>query len=256
MNYAEQYNALQEVRLSRVQNHPELKHNKTLANFLWSTQGDRIRTLVVNWLQKWALFAFKEGEPSPAPILHLHGPNNLGKSHLALAIARFFALNYPSLNTNGYICSAQVIRWIEYCKSQLNGENITINDTTNILVIDDIDSFRPIPKSMSTWVIEEAIATMKIRAERAVLPTIITGNWSPRNLHSFFSNNAIGQNTPSTEQAAKTLCSVIERNTYASLHFTGKDIKDKSRDLPLQALKENDMTDFKFLEKYGLKVQF
>ncbi len=245
------------LRQDQVNRH-RIKNQQTLANYLWTKQPG-LNTTVANWLKLWARYHFN-GDDKPLPFLHLYGPNNLGKSHLANGIARFFALNFGSLiHSAAPLCSVVWIHWLNYCESQLNGQDVRLPTDASIVVIDDIDSFKPIPKSLSTWALQQAANALKSRAEESVLPTVITGNWEPSDLLSFFATSPEGKSSPETEQMTKTLLSVLQRNAYAQIKFQGQDRRTKTRGYAKIAKAQNDMQALGFMflqEKFGVEVQF
>ena len=253
MNEQRNLNEQQEALISARQAHVErqLPSLRRFDNYLWSGQKatPRHEDVIVAWLYAWYESLLGEGD-KPKPILHLHGDNNTGKSHLAIGIARFIGLNFHAFNHKGYICDVRRVRWVSYCKALLkNGGDVTdIDEDVGVLIIDDIDSFRPVPKSLSTYAIEEAVNVLKGRAEDAVLPIIITGNWAPSQLLKFFMTNSLGDSSSATEQAAKTLWSVIERNTFAQMRFAYHRGVRNTIKLRKKAENENDMS--VFLDKF------
>lgn len=248
----EQLEMLKAARLAHVRE--ALPDSRRLDNYWWASQDSNpsTMTIVATWLKRWYDYQNGEEHARPKPVLHLFGDNNTGKSHLAIGIARFMALNYFSLSTSGVVCDIKRVRWVNHCKNLLSGLQNDINEDVNVLIIDDIDSFRPVPKSMSTYAIEETLNVLKGRIEDAVLPTLITGNWTPAKLETFFSTNSMGESNNSTEQAAKTLWSVIERNTFWQLRFNRHSNVPNTLGLRARAVVENDMSSFDFIPQ----VQF
>jgi hypothetical protein len=237
--------------------------NMTLQNFLWDAQP-KVTEWVVKYIRAWADWQYQGRNKQlekPAPFLFLWGPFETGKTELvARGLARYFVLN---------LClpTVEYIYWPEYVKDQLNGKNIKPNWSAKLLVLDDFDGHRPIPESMSTWLVGDMLGILKPRAEVSKLPTLIITNRRLEQLEKFFSTSAAGHFNEDTKHTARQLMTALTRHTFASVEFQvippkykkPENTPDYNQWLRQQALEKNDMAALGFLyprEKYGIEVMF
>ena len=239
---------------ARVDTRDWLKDSLTLEDFLWSAQPHVVEPLV-SWLKDW--IDWKHGETDkPAPFLHLFGPFTLGKTQLSYAITRYLIFNI-------YSPAAEYIYWPEYVKDQLNGQKLEINWQARIMILDDFDGRRVIPKSMSTWMLEDMLSIIKPRGIRG-LPTIIITNRELIELEGFFARPSEGKANEDTEFFSNQVMEAISRYTYASLGFRpldGSGLNDVRYHTQLreQARQTNDLQALGFYyprEKYDIEVSF
>ena len=238
----------------------EIQKNKWLSDepfglpdFCWSVQPHDVLLHTVNWLQAWYKYRFLDA-PRPKTLLFINGPNRLGKTRvLARGIARFHALN---------LCTwpVEFLSWGEYVDDQLNnGEKIIPNWQAKLLVLDDFDGQRPIPASLSTWLVDKLIARLKARSERMFLPTILTSNRNPGDMFKFLSTSKKGESDDDTKQSARTLLAMMGEHLFANITLkevakpAGMDVQTFYTHLRQRARDENDMAQlgFTFLEEYG-----
>ncbi len=216
------------ARIKKLRENNRLDGEQTLANFDWKRQRDALLP-IRNWLKLWTNYHVNGGE-SPLPILHIWGATNKGKSHAAAGIGRYFGMNLGSFvgtsNLLPAVLSIPTIQWVswsKWLKATLKNKAEEISDNASLLIIDDIDSYKPVPEKMSTWAVQEANDLIRYRCEDLKLPTVITGNWDPDELGNFFSTNSVGDSSPDTIKMAEKLSSIIVRNSYAQVRFTGND---------------------------------
>jgi len=182
-----------------------------LPEFYWATQSVYIRSTIIQWLDAWYRRLFLK-EERPPTILSLWGANGSGKSSVARGIARFHLFNLSC-------ASFELIPWAAFVDDQLNGQVMHPNWEAHLLLLDDLDSRRPVPESKSTWLLDKLSGRLKYRAEILHYPTILTSNRNPINMTEFLTTSATGQTDAHVEQSATTLISALERHLFATLEF-------------------------------------
>ena len=180
-----------------------------LNDFYWTAQPAHVRGSIINWLDAWFRRLFLR-EERPPTILSLWGPNGTGKTLVAKGIAKFHILNLAC-------ASLEFLPWAAFVDDQLNGQQMHPNWSAHLLIIDDMDSRRPVPESKSTWLLDKLSGRLKYRAEVLHYPTIITRNRGV--IRKFLSTTVTGQTDDNVEQSAETLTSALERHTFTAIEF-------------------------------------
>lgn len=207
----------------RVNNHWWLKEPMTLRHFLWSSQSKENSVInpasqrISGWLK--ALFEYKYlGKQRPSPALAIYGEPGSGKTQvLARGIARFAMMNLG-------IPSVQYVYWPQYVKHVLERESANgdaINWKAKLLILDDLDRVRMVPKSLSTWMLEELIAELKPRFEIGYLPTIITSNYflGSDQAKKIMSETSTGMSSEATGYAYDVLSKALSRSIHANVEI-------------------------------------
>jgi hypothetical protein len=199
----------------------------TLMDFYWPAQPG-IHVPIISYLSAWMEYENtpeqlrflasigqllpNEAPKKPMPFLFLFGPNNTGKTeYVARGIARFFVLNL------GYR-TFQYIHWTTYVSSHLNKQPIDVDWDAKFLILDDFDSWRPIPKSGDTWLLNHL---MPLR--NRIWPAICISNRKPGNLLTYFSTSVNGDNDEDTKQAASTVLVGMGRRSFYNGGIAFKD---------------------------------
>lgn len=189
-----------------------------LKQFYWGAQP-QAAPHIVDYLNAWTKYAFadpaakylaamkmipvEQAPRKPKPWLMLYGPNNTGKTeYVARGIARFFWLN---LNFKSF----QYIHWATYVQAHLDKNPVEVNMDARLLILDDFDGWRPLPKSRDTWLLNRL---MPLRNRE--WPAIAISNRKPGAMMEYFSTTVNGEANKDTVQAAKTVLIGIGRNSF------------------------------------------
>lgn len=243
----------------RVAKHHWLQEAIGLDKFLWAVQPAAAEK-ITEYIGAWTNYIYWDNTLKPAPFLFLWGPFNLGKTEVAKSLVRYFILNLK-------LPSAEFVYWPAYIKDRLNGNHLEINWDAKMCILDDFDGARPIPESMSTWMLQDMLAILKPRGELLRLPTILITNRRPGELEKFFATSAAGKESDDTKHSARQLMSAISRSTFGSVEFKNPS-RDFARKPEVSSADHNDMLrrlaavqdmrefEFYYPEKYGIEVRF
>lgn len=189
----------------------------TLKDYHWGSQPKAVLQVILSYMESWRCYTFDVSEAEkylgkverPLPILHLYGPNNVGKTEIVgRGLARWFIFNLG-------FKSFQYIHWATYVADQLNEKKLDISLEANFLILDDFDGYRPVPKSGSPWLLDKLSSFIKNRKH----PTVIISNRTPGQLGVFLSKPVEGDSTDDTIQSSTTLISAIARKAHGSASF-------------------------------------
>jgi hypothetical protein len=136
------------------------------------------------------------------------------------------------------------------------------NWDAQLLVVDGLDERRPIPESLSTWLLDKLSSRLKHRAEFLHYPTIITSNRNPMAMDEFLGSSTTGNRNDDTRQSVTTLITAFSLHCFDTVAFKPSKVKrpatmkspEYNQRLIDNAHKHNDMKalGFHFLEeKYG-----
>lgn len=189
--------------------------NNTLKDFYWGAQPHAIRP-VIDFMNAWRKYAtipqdtkwlvsrgmINDAPRKPLPYLFFWGPNNTGKTMAAKAIGRWFSLNFNY--------SFQYVHWATYVQDLLSrNPQLEVNWDAKFLLLDDFDSWRPIPKSGDTWILQRL---MPLRNRE--WPGICVTNRQPNRLKPYFSTSVAGEADDDTVQAAMTVLVGMARKSF------------------------------------------
>ncbi|HRS26001.1 MAG TPA: ATP-binding protein [Methanofastidiosum sp.] len=139
---------------------------------------------------------YKEGQQG----LYFHGPNGVGKTHLAVALIKEFA-QVKGIRGR-YISYVDLLALKREKYAQNNVANIIESfEKAELLVLDDLGV-----EKESSWVMEQTTSLIDFRY-RSCLTTIITSNYSLENLKYRFEDIVVGYRIVSR---LTEMCVVIE----------------------------------------------
>ena len=186
----------QEALIGVVNRYPQLAFRKGLDRFYWPFQ---INAAGKNTDHAYAAIKAYLEAIKPRmhqPVLHLWGEAGTGKTHLATSLAAYLMLNEWTIGTgpDDQFESFAYVDWPYFIQTQLDDEQpLAVNWEAQVLILDDLDRERPIPRSGDTFRLSICYRYLKVRLTQTMRPTIILTRSSLKDLETFLATNAKGE---------------------------------------------------------------
>ena len=212
-----------------VNANPILGQREGLHRFYWPRLLDAAGTRQNHALQAILTYLHRIGSKMKQPVLHLWGQSGTGKTHLGLGLAAYIIQNHwtaeeeeeeEEFETFAYV------DWPVYMRSQLEDKPIAVNWEAKLLVLDDLDAERPIPRSGDPFRLNHLYTALKPRLEQARRPTIILTRHSIQELEPFLATNVRGEiaNAEARDWAAHLTLLISARTLVRGCTY-GSDIR-------------------------------
>lgn len=252
-----------------VEYFPQLVYRKGLDKFYWPFQLEAAGQHQDHALAAIQIYlAALTQTRLEQPVLHLWGDPGTGKTHLGLGLAAYIMLNHWQV---GYGKEDQFetfayVDWPYFMQTQLDDEEpMTVNWEAQLLVLDDIDLERPIPRSGDPFRLTRLYAVLKQRLEQAQRPTILLTHHSIEDLERFLATNVRGEvANAEAQQWATRITMLIAGHTLARGRTYGREMRREIMRNPNYMsqvlnplIRQQDMTDyFPKLNQNGFETRF